>query len=173
MRSIPIAVLTAALAVSAAQAAAAQQWLGYAALSVNSDLNDQRFPGIAGGVLVDVARSWVSVGGQGDMFFSGGYVAGRGGPIAQINVLGRSPVRAFVLGGYAWGEQAGPMIGAGVDIGKGRVRFRVSVQDYLARVNGFDCALMGLEQAYCDANFHGGRSYTGHQPSVQVGIVWR
>jgi hypothetical protein len=173
MRSITIALIASGLAVSAPQPAAAQQWFGYAAFSVNSDLNDQKFPGVAGGVLVDVARSWVSLGGQGDLFFSGGYVAGRGGPIAQINLMRGRPVRAFALGGYAWGEQAGPMIGAGVDIGKGRVGFRVTVQDYFARVQGFDCALMGLDQAYCDANFHGGRSFTGHQPSVQVGIVWR
>ena len=114
-------------------------------------MNGEHFPTIGGGILFDAARGWLSAGGQGELFSSNGYVAGRGGVIAQANVIRRRAVRPFVLGGYGWGEDAGAIMGAGIEVwGSGRAGFRASVQDSRARI-----------------------PYKKHQPSVQIGIIWR
>ena len=174
MKAMLVATVVAAMGFAGPRQAAAQQPRGFIMFGISSDVNDQHFPGIGGGVLFDLAKSWVSVGGQGDIFFSNGYVAGRGGPIAQANLTRHRAFRPFAIGGFGWGEESGPMFGAGIDVAsRGRIGFRASVQDYLQQVGGFDCRVLGYSQSYCDANLHGGRPYTPHQPSVQLGIVWR
>jgi len=173
MKGLLIAMVAVAVSFAGPGPAAAQQRSVFVMAGISSDVNDQHFPGIGGGVLFDVS-SWISVGGRGDIFFSGGYVAGRGGPITQVSLLRHRPVRPFVLGGYTWGEEAGPMLGAGVEVGfRTGIGFRVSVQDYLTQVRGTDCGFLGMPQSYCETLPHAGRPYTGHQPSVQVGLVWR
>lgn len=173
MKRIAQALVLAGL-IAAPRPAAAQPLLGFGTFSINSDLNGQVFNGVSGGILIDLAHSWVSVGAEADLFVAWPYFAGRGGPVAQLNFLRRAPVRVFALSGLSWGEQAGPMIGGGVELWtKRRVGFRATVQDYLARVEGIDCAHFGIDSQYCAASFHGGRPYTAHQPTVQVGIVWR
>ncbi len=168
------ALALAALIVAAPRPAAAQPLSGFGTFSLTSDVNGQVFPGISGGVLLDVAGSWVSVGAQGDLLVSGVYFAGRGGPIVQVNVLRYRNVRLFALGGMAWGEEAGPVMGAGIDVwSRSRIGFRASVQAHFTQIAGFDCAFFGYDQAYCDANLHGGRPYTARQPSLQVGVIWR
>ena len=172
MKAMLIAVMT-TLAVAGASRVSAQQPQGFVTGGISTGENDERFPTVGGGVLFDVARGWVSAGAQGDLFFSNGYVAGRGGVLAQANVIRRRAVRPFVVGGFGWGEDAGPTFGAGIEVWSGRVGFRASVQDYRTHVLGFDCLSLGYTQAYCDANLRGGKPYTQHQPSVQFGIVWR
>lgn len=174
MKAILILVLVAAALLAGARQSSARPLRGFVTLGVMSDLNDQHFPTIGGGIVLDLINSWVSVGGQGDVLFSNGYAAGRGGPIAQANIVRRQRFRLFAIGGLIWGEEAGPMFGAGLEMwSKGPIGFRVSVEDYLAQVAGFDCGFYGFSQSYCDANLHGGRSYIGHQPSARFGISWR
>lgn len=174
MKALLIAIVVAAGVVGAPRQSSAQQPRGFVTFGLSSDVNDQHFPGIGGGIVVDLWKTWISVGGEGDVFFSNGYVAGRGGPIAQANFIRHRAFRPFVIAGYGWGEQAGPMFGAGVELwSRGRIGFRASVQDHLAQIGGFDCGSLGYDQSYCDANLRGGRAYIAHQPSVQFGIVWR
>lgn len=174
MKGLLIVMVVVAVSFASPEPAAAQQRSVFVMAGISSDVNDQHFPSIGGGVLFDVASSWISVGGRGDIFFSGGYVAGRGGPITQVSLLRHRRVRPFALGGYAWGEEAGPMLGAGVDVEfRNGISVRVSVQDYFAQVGGTDCGFLGMPQSYCDTLPHAGRPYTGHQLSVQAGLVWR
>ena len=172
MRRIVFALVLAG-SVAVPRAGAAQPLFGFATLSHNSDLNGQRFGGASGGVLVDLARAWISVGAEADLFVSWPYFAGRVGPLVQVNLLRGAPVRIFALTGTSWGEQAGPMIGGGVEVWTRRIGFRATVQDYLARVEGIDCGLYGIDPQSCETGFHGGRPWTSHQPTVQVGIVFR
>ena len=153
---------------------AAQALSGFGTFTINSDVNGQRFTGASGGVLIDLAGSWVSAGVQGDVFVSWPYFAGRYGPVGQLNVVRRGPVRMFAIGGYSWGEQSGPMIGAGVEFWTGdHLGFRATVQDYLARMQGVDCTHFTYDRAFCEAELHGGNPWVGHQPTVQLGITWR
>lgn len=166
--------LVAAFLCAAPRTAAAQQLLGFAAFTINRDVNGSQYAGAAGGVLVDVARSWISLGAQGDLFVSIPYVAGRGGPLVQLNIVRHERIRVFGIGGMGWGEQEGPMFGGGLDVWPSRrVGIRATVQDYLVRIQGFDCATLGYDRTYCDASLHGGSTYTGHQPSFQIGVIWR
>jgi hypothetical protein len=124
----------------------------------------------------DLPGGWVSAGGQGDMFVSFPYVAGRGGVFAQGNLTRGRKVRPFGLAGIGWGEQGGPMVGLGIEVwASGKYGLRVSLEDYLRRLGGFDCASFGtnLTQAECDRYFNGGRPRTAHQWSLKVGVVWR
>lgn len=173
MKSLAAVVLGAAMVCGAAPTAAAQDVVWFAGAALHRDINEQMFPGVAGGVLLDVANSWASVGGQACLLTSGGYVSGRAGPMAQVNVIRLPSIRVSALGGYAAGEEGGAMVGAAIEFRLGPVRLRASVEDYLARVGAFDCAFFGYSQDYCEASLHGGRAYTAHRPTVQVGFVWR
>ena len=81
------------------------------------------------GGLHDLLDNWISVGGQAD--FHGIYSA-RIGPFAQANVVNHTRYRLFVLGGYAFGENGGTRIGAGVELmpAARRVGLRAIVQRY-------------------------------------------
>src|SRR3954447_4145431 len=128
----------------------AQQLQGFVTGGSSAGENGEQFPTIGGGLLIDVARGWVSAGGQADVFFSNGYATGRGGVLAQANIVRRRAVRPFIVGGFGWGEDAGPTFGAGIEVWSGRVGFRASVQHYETRVRSFDCAFFGVSQASCD-----------------------
>jgi hypothetical protein len=144
---IAIAVLSLATVVPASA-----QVEGYVTGGVHRDVNRQQFSGAGGGVLL-TAR-WLSVGAQGDAFFSPPYVAGRFTPFVQGNLLEIRGVRPFVQAGKGYGEFAGTMYGAGVDYrpGASRVGVRASVQTYAARL---------------------WPEGTRAQPSVSVGVIWR
>ena len=151
----------------------AQELRGFAGAGTVWDLNDGRFPAVAGGVRLDLPTWWFSAGAQGEMFVSWPYVAGRGAVFGQVNAVRRGAVRPFFLAGLGFGESAGPMVGAGVELRlRDRIGLRASVEDYLARVQGFDCSALGYTQSYCDANLHGGRSYIGHQLAVRLGLLF-
>ena len=155
------------------QPAAAQDLRGFVTAGTVSDLNDQRFPAFGGGVAVDLGTPWVSAGAQGEVFVSWPYYAGRGGLFVQGNVLGRRAIRPFILAGFGDGEYAGPMIGAGIELRPhGHLGLRATVEDYLGRVEGFDCAAYGVSRSGCDAYLHGGQPYTFHQLTLRVGLLF-
>ncbi len=154
--------------------AGAQAVEGFATGNLHRDVNEQPFGGAGGGVLVHLGR-WVAVGGEGDLFISIPYFAGRGTLFGQANLRPGTTVRPIVIGGISGGEESGPMLGGGVEIrpSRRRVGLRATVQDHLARLSGIDCAYFGIDRPTCDAQFHGGRPWTGHQLTFSVGIVWR
>jgi hypothetical protein len=154
--------------------ASAQPAIGYAAAGIHREAPGLSFPSVSGGAVVDLPHAWVSAGGQADLFTSNGYFAGRGTVFGQLNFTRRRAVRPCALAGVGWGEADGPMIGAGVEAWGGRrIGLRVTIQDYLARVGAFDCGSYGIDRAYCDRHFNGGRAYIRHQTSVLVGVAWR
>jgi hypothetical protein len=171
MNILRITVIVFLATVAGVRCVSAQNIRGFVNGGVMGDMNNQHFPAVAGGALVDLGQPWVSAGAQGEVFMSWPYFGGRGAAFGQGNLVTRGPVRPFLLGGFGWGESAGPMFGAGVDLAspEHRVGFRVSVEDYLARVSGFDCAVFGG----CQTAPHGGRPFTGHQVTVRVGILFR
>jgi hypothetical protein len=173
MRTSTVLVLVLFAALADARSANAQAFHGFAGGGFVSDLNG-RYPAIGGGVVVDLGQPWVSAGGQGDAFFSWPYAAGRGAVFVQVSPIPRRLLRPFALVGLGMGESAGRMFGGGLELQPrdSRLGLRVSVEDYLAQVAGFDCALMGYTQSHCDTNLHGGRAYTGHQVSLRVGVTF-
>jgi len=152
--------------------ASAQHANGFLGGSFLTTVNDEQISGLAGGGVVDLAGSRISVGGQVDVLFKNGYVGGRGGPIAQWNFLRHRRLRLFAIGGMAWGVEASPTLGAGAELWSGPVGLRATVQDNITRIQGFDCA-PAIAQSLCDAYFHGGQPYTAHKPSFQLAIAWR
>ena len=175
MRYPFVAALALGCVLGGAQSSSAQPLQKFALGGIASDLNDARFATVGGGVLFDLFGGWLSIGGQGDAFFSGGYIAGRGTPFVQANFTRRRTLRPFLAAGKSFGEIDGPMIGGGLDVRSPtrRLGFRGVLQTYRVDVHGFDCHLMGLTQDYCDANFHGGRAYTDYQPTIEFGVIWR
>lgn len=157
-----------------ADAAPAQGVRGFAGAGVVSDLNDHRFPAFSGGVLLDLPTTWISAGAQGETFFEWPYFAGRGALFGQANLVRHHAVRAFALGGFGFGETGGAMFGGGLEVRPSHRRFglRLAVEDYVARVQGFDCAFFGYTESYCDANLRGGRAYTAHQLTVRAGFLF-
>jgi hypothetical protein len=135
MRTLAIAAVIAAAILLNAESASAQDLRGFVGGGTMSDVNRECFPTVGGGVLVDLGQPWISAGGQGEMFFSWPYVAGRGGMFLQGNVVPKGPVRPFVLAGFGSGESDGAMFGAGVEFRpKDRAAgFRASVEDYLPK----------------------------------------
>ena len=83
----------------------------------------------------------------------------------------KSVVRPFVLAGVGFGESSGPLFGGGVEVGPqgGRLGLRVAVEDYVARVSGFDLYGLGYSAGDCAGFPHGGNEYTAHQFTFRVG----
>jgi hypothetical protein len=157
MSNLSIAALFALAAVLNASLASAQDLRGFLGAGAVGETNDQHYPAVGAGVLVDLGQPWISAGGQGDMFFSWPYVAGRGGMFLQGNLLPKGPVRPFVLAGFGSGEADGAMLGAGVEF-RPTTRaagFRVSVEDYRAKVGG-------------PTEYH-----TGHQLTIRAALTFR
>ena len=151
----------------------AQDVRGFVTGGVISDVNRQRVPSAAGGVLVDVGQPWLSVGAQGETFWQWPYFAGRGTLFGQGTLIPKGPIRPFLLGGVGFGETDGPMFGAGVEMRppNRRVGLRMSVEDYLARIGALDCGSYGL-QSYCDENPRAARGYIEHQVTFRVGVLF-
>jgi hypothetical protein len=136
-------------------AAADRAWAqveGFVVAGSHGDVNRERFAGVGGGVLL--TAKFVSIGAQGDAFFSLPYVAGRFTPFVQGNMLHIAGVRLFLQAGRGWGEIQGAMYGGGVDFRPrgSRVGVRAGVQTYVARM------------------------WSGEkrrQSSINVGVIWR
>ena len=125
---------------------------GFATGGLHRDVNGEPFVGTGGGVLL--TAKWLSLGAQGDAFFSLPYVAGRLTLLAQGNLLDRGGIRPFVQIGTSVGELKGRMYGLGVDLRRreARVGVRTSLQVYMANVwNDRPVA----------------------QSSANVGVIWR
>jgi hypothetical protein len=112
------------------------------------------------GVLWTAGRDWIRVGGEADVFTSNGYVSGRGGPIAELGLVRSGSVQSFLRAGYFLGEDRSTIVGAGVDLEiTARSGIRVFVQD-------------AFRTSSPDSPF-GGPSITFHEPSFQIGWMWR
>lgn len=138
MRTLSIAALVAMAILLDGSSATAQNLRGFLGGGAVGETNDQHYPAIGAGVLVDLGQPWVSAGGQGDMFFSWPYIAGRGGMFLQGNVVPKGPVRPFVLLGVGSGEADGAMTGAGVEFRptSRAAGFRLCVEDYRTKAGG-------------------------------------
>ena len=157
--------LTASIAIvllTSVRPASAQPVRGWAFTGKTSDINAQNFAAAGGGVLVEVAQPWLLAGIQGEALFQLPYVAGRGAVFAEGRVLPKSPYRPFVLGGIGFGEDAGPLIGAGIEVGAPNSRWglRMSVEDYVRRVNIYSFGLTT------------GASETRQQVALRFGITF-
>jgi hypothetical protein len=173
MRASGIVVLIVLAAAPGVSVVSAQDLRGFVGGGVISDVNHQRFPSLGGGVVVDVGQPWVSAGAQGETFWQWPYFAGRGAVFAQGNLSPGRRIRPFVLGGVGFGESAGPMFGGGVEFRSPHRRpgLRVSIEDYVSRVGGLDCASPGLH-SYCDANQRAATDRVEHQVAVRVGVLF-
>ena len=118
---------------------------------------------VSGGILFRLADDRVRIGVCGDVLSSHGYFSGRGGPLAEFALLPRGHrVRPFAGAGIL-GADGGAMwmVGGGVDIWlRDAFGVRVAVQDALRSSTVY----LDLVQ---------GTAHTFHEPSFQVGIVWR
>ena len=173
MRALRRAVLLALVTHVGVAVVSAQDLRGYVAGGVTSEVTHQQFPSVAGGVLVSVGQPWLSVGAQGETFWQWPYFAGRGTLFAQGNLISNGRVRPFVLGGVGFGESDGPMIGGGVELRplNRRLGVRVSIEDYLAHIDGLPCESFGL-QSYCESNPRQARGYVDHQLALRVGVLF-
>ena len=158
MRFITLVVVVVVGSTVLAREASAQEvrFTGFAGGGATSDMNGQRYPTLGGGVLVEPGVRWLALGAQGETFFQWPYFTGRGALFAQGNLLPDSPVRPIIIAGYGFGEDSGPVIGAGFEArsinGKGPgVRF--TVEDFIVRRNRF------LRE-------------TGHQVAFKVAVLF-
>ena len=148
----------------------AQQLRGFITAGGSSDLNTYH-PAIDIGVLRDAFTTWVSAGAEADIMFGNGYVSGRGAVFGQANLYPRRNIRPFLLGGFGWGEDSGPVLGAGLEVwAKRRVGLRLNVRDFVAQFGPSSCN--GYPESFCDLYLHGGKPHSIHQPSIHVGVVW-
>jgi hypothetical protein len=122
-----------------APSVSAQEVRGFASGGFTTDVNAQRYPAFGGGAVVSLGQPWVSAGVQADAFVSWPYFSGRGVVFGQGNLAPRKPISPFVLAGYGFGEDSGPMIGAGIDLRapNQRIGFRLAVEDYVLRYRGY------------------------------------
>jgi len=163
IRSLAIAAL---FLVAAGANASAQDVRGFAGGGVTGTINNEQFPFFGGGAVVDVGQPWVSVGGQGEALMSWPYFAGRGAVFGQANLMVRKPLRPFVLIGAGFGEESGPlMIGGGLELRapNGRMGFRVSVEDYVKSLDGYD-APPGYRYSY--------PATTSHQITLRAALLF-
>jgi len=150
---------------TAALPASAQDLGGYMTTgsgSIDYLVTREAIPQISGGVLVGFADDRVRVGAQADVFFSNGYVSGRGGPLVEVRVVPkRTRVQPFATGGCYFGEDGAMlMLGGGLDVWMtGTVGIRAVVQD-------------AVRQSRFSGPFRPPRT-TFHEPAALVGVVWR
>ncbi len=141
--------------------ASAQSVRGWAFTGKTSDVNGQNFAAAGGGVLVEVGQPWLLAGTQGEALFQLPYVSGRGAVFGEGRILPRSPYRPFVIGGIGFGQDAGPLIGAGIEVGAPNSRWglRMTVEDYVRRI-GYS---LGAFQPTSEVR---------HQVAVRFGITF-
>lgn len=139
----------------------AQNPRGFIGAGSSSTLNREWYGTVGGGALVDLGTPWLSAGGQVEALISWPYAAGRGALFGQANLVSRAPIRPFVIGGIGMGEDAGPLVGAGIEVRPhaGRGGLRVSVEDFAARYNSYEPS----------GTF---RARTGHQIAVRASVLF-
>jgi hypothetical protein len=138
-----LTVAIALMVLASARPASAQAVRGWAFTGKTSDINAQNVAAAGGGVLAEIGQPWLLGGLQGEALFQLPYVAGRGAAFAEGRILPKSPYRPFVMAGVGFGEDAGPLIGGGVEVGAPNSRWglRMSVEDYVRRVNIYSFGL--------------------------------
>jgi hypothetical protein len=156
----PLIAATAIAILTAAGPVSAQELRGFAFAGSTSDMNSQRYPGFGGGVVVDLGQPWLAAGAQGETFFQLPYFTGRGALFAEGRVMPRSAIRPFMMGGIGFGQDAGPMIGAGVEMRMpgSRVAFRLAIEDYVRRADFY---------AFGSGRF---QSEVRHQIATRIGV---
>jgi hypothetical protein len=156
-----IAWLAVLLIASICGRAAAQDARGYVGASFSSNVNQDRYAGVGAGGTIDLGTPWLSAGGQGEALISWPYFAGRGALFGQANVANSSPYRPFVMVGAGLGEEAGFLLGAGVEMRQrgSRYGFRVNVEDYLTRYDSYAGAGPAIAR-------------TGHQVVVRGSLLF-
>lgn len=128
-------VLAAVMLTVFADLGSAQDARGFLGAAVSSSVNREWYAAVGGGMTIDLGTPWLSGGGQAEALISLPYVAGRGAIFGQFNVIPRSHIRPFVLGGAGFGEDSGRLVGAGIEFRDraNRYGFRMTVEDYLTR----------------------------------------
>ena len=164
MRLMTIAFLAAAFEWTTPPAAA-QPVLAFSSFSISSDLNDQVFPGVAGGILLDFAHSWSSVGVHGDVFFSGVMPPAVAVRSDRSISFGTGPFGSSPLEGMRGESWRGQCWAAALSCGAtdGSACGRASRITW-CECRGSTAAFFGMDPPTCNAQFHGGRAFTGHQP---------
>ena len=132
---------------TSARSASAQPLRGWAFTGYTSDVNSQSFAAAGGGVLVEVGQPWILAGAQAEALIQLPYFAGRGAVFGEGRIFPASPYRPFVMGGMGFGEDSGPLIGAGIEIGAPNTRWglRMSLEDYVRRLESYSFA--GFQRA--------------------------
>ena len=157
-----VAVFAVLLMISSAAGAAAQDVGGYVAAgsgSIDYLVHREAIPQASAGVLWRAAGDRIRVGAEVDLLTSNGYFSGRGGPLVEFAPF-RARVQPFLRGGYFVGEDSSWIAGGGLDIWlTERSGLRLFAQDAFRRLrvtNSFNVP---------DSMFH--------EPSFQIGWVWR
>jgi hypothetical protein len=157
MRTLRVAMTTAFLVSGMAGVASAQVAVrGFAGGGFMTESNDQHFPSVSGGVVVDLGQPWIAIGAQAETFWSGPYFGGRAAWFGQGTVLTKKPARPFALLGQSFGESRGVFFGGGIEIRPAAQRHgvRIAFEDYPTRFTG------------------GGVSRVEHQVALRVGILF-
>jgi hypothetical protein len=161
----PVAAVTLSVCcLTAASTASAQDARGFVGAAVSSNISHDHYAGVGGGVTIDLGTPWISAGGQGEALVSWPYFAGRGALFAQGNLAHTARFRPFVLGGYGFGEDAGPLVGGGVELREPQTRygFRISVEDYVVR---YDAAYESYVAGHPVTR-------TGHQVAIRASLLF-
>jgi hypothetical protein len=145
-----------------ATTASTQTFAGYVTAgsgSIDYLVYRETIPQVSAGVLFRPKGDRFRIGGEADIFTSNGYYSGRGGPFAEFALVTRGRIQPFVRGGYFVGEDDSWIAGGGVDLWLlERGGIRVCVQD----------AFRILNLTYGNPGRH-----VAHEPSVQIGWVWK
>jgi hypothetical protein len=129
--------------------------------SIDYLVHRETVPEFAVGVLWNVPGGLVRIGAEGDVLTSNGYIGGRGGPFAEVSIARTALVRPFVRGGRFFGEDTSWMAGAGIDFWvTRRSGVRLIVQD-------------AFRSSRTSPPFEWQTRHVFHEPSVQIGWVWR
>ena len=164
-RCVAAAIVSAVLVASGS--ASAQEVRGFAAAGIMRTVNAETHPVVGGGATVDLGTPWLSAGGQAETFFSWPYFGGRGAVFGQMNILPKGPIRALAIVGAGFGEDAGPLIGGGVEFRPAGQRLggRITVEDYLTSVTPFVCPTTGAACGFASDR-------RAHQLAVRAGILF-
>jgi hypothetical protein len=129
--------------------------------SIDYLVHRETIPQFSVGVLWNAPGGVVRIGAEANLITSNGYISGRGGPFAEVSVAQTARMRPFVRGGRFFGEDTSWLAGAGID-------FRVT--------NGSGIRLL-VQDAFRSSStsppFEWQTRHVFHEPSVQVGWVWR
>ena len=130
MRATVAALFLTVLSATSAAAQGVDIYITAGSGSIDYLVARETIPQVSVGVLVRPVGDWFRAGVEADVFTSNGYFSGRGGPLAELALLGRSSrVQPFVRGGYFFGEDNCGSPAAGSICGLRSVLASAFVQD--------------------------------------------